>query len=86
MSGTQLIVTTHSPDVLDADWLEDQHIRMVTWHDGATRVMPVSVGSREALREHLMSAGELLRSNALQGMPPGPDAATPLELFEDLAT
>jgi predicted ATPase len=82
----QLIVTTHSPDVLDADWLEDRHIRIVTWQDGATRVMPVSVGSRDALREHLMSAGELLRSNALQGMPPGPDAAAASELFEDLPT
>ena len=82
----QLIVTTHSPDVLDADWLEDRHIRIVTWQDGATRVMPVSVGSRDALTEHLMSAGELLRSNALQGMPPGPVSATASELFEDLAT
>ncbi len=82
----QLIVTTHSPDILDADWLEDRHIRMVTWQDGATRVMPLSVGSRDALRKHLMSAGELLRSNALLGMPPGPDAAIPSELFEDLPT
>jgi predicted ATPase len=80
---TQVIVTTHSPEVLDADWLEDRHIRIVTWQDGATRVMPLSVGSRDALREHLMSAGELLRSNALQGMPTGADNATQLELFED---
>ena len=49
---TQLIVTTHSPEVLDADWLEDRHIRMVTWQDGATRVTPLSVGSRDALRGH----------------------------------
>jgi predicted ATPase len=83
---TQLIVTTHSPEVLDADWLEDRHIRMVTWQDGATRVTPLSVGSREALRGHLMSAGELLRSNALQGVVPAPDTAMPLALFEDLAT
>ena len=83
---TQLIVTTHSPEVLDADWLEDRHIRMVTWQDGATRVMPLSVGSRDALRKHLISAGELLRSNALQGMVPAPDTAMPVELFEDLAT
>ena len=48
--------------------------------------MPLSIGSRDALREHLMSAGELLRSNALHGMPPGPDTATQPELFEDLAT
>ena len=82
---TQLIVTTHSPEVLDAEWLEDRHIRIVTWEDGATRVTPLSVGSREALREHLMSAGELFRSNALDGMPRGPETVRPSELFEDLA-
>jgi predicted ATPase len=82
----QLIVTTHSPDVLDADWLEDRHIRIVTWQDGSTRVMPVSSGSRDALRQHLMKAGELLRSNALQGMPPGLEPTAPSELFEDLPT
>jgi predicted ATPase len=81
---TQVIVTTHSPDVLDGDWLEDRHIRIVMWQDGESRVTPVSDGSRAALREHLMSAGELLRSNALQGMPPEPQNTTQSELFEDL--
>lgn len=42
---TQVIITTHSPDILDADWLEDRHVRIVTWQDGSTRVMPLSVGS-----------------------------------------
>ena len=82
---TQVIVTTHHPEVLDAEWLEDRHIRIVTWEDGETRVSPLSVGSREALREHLMSAGELFRSYALEGMPRGPETAQPSELFEDLA-
>jgi predicted ATPase len=81
---TQVIVTTHSPDALDADWLEDRHIRVVTWQEGATRVTPLSTGSRDVLREHLMSAGELLRSNALHGMSPGPGAAQESQLFEDL--
>ena len=82
---TQVIVTTHSPEVLDAEWLEDRHIRIVTWEDGATRVSPLSTGSREALREHLMSAGELFRSYALEGMAPGPETPRESELFEDLA-
>ena len=55
----QVIVTTHSPDVLDAEWLQDRHIRIVDWQEGATRLTPLSSGSREALQEHLMSAGEL---------------------------
>jgi predicted ATPase len=81
---TQVIVTTQRPDLLDADWLEDRHIRIVDWQDGETRVMPPDVGSREALRQHLMPAGELLRSNALQGMPPGPDAIHGPPLFRDI--
>ena len=69
---TQLVVTTHSPEVLDADWLEDRHIRIVTWREGATHVTPLDAGSCDALRQHLMTAGELLRSNALQGTPTAP--------------
>jgi predicted ATPase len=81
---TQVIVTTHSPEVLDADWLEDQHIRIVSWQEGATRVTPLDIGSREALRQHLMTAGELLRSNALEGMPAGRDTTPQPALFQDI--
>jgi predicted ATPase len=51
----QVIVTTHSPGLLDAPWIEDRHLRMVSWHEEATRVSPVSEASREALRSHLRS-------------------------------
>jgi predicted ATPase len=79
----QVIVTTHSPDVLDAEWLQDRHIRIVSWHEGATRLTPLSSGSREALQEHLMSAGELLRSNALRGEPVSVEAGAQTSLFEE---
>jgi predicted ATPase len=81
---TQVVVTTHSPEILDADWLEDRHIRIVTWEDGVTRVTPLDAGSREALRQHLMTAGELLRSRALEGPPLSPDRCDEPKLFEDL--
>jgi predicted ATPase len=81
---TQVIVTTHSPEVLDADWLEDRHIRVVSWEDGATRVTPPDAGSREALRQHLMTAGELLRSRVLEGPPLDTDKCDEPKLFEDL--
>jgi len=68
----QVIVTTHSPDVLDAKWIEDRHLRIANWEKGATRISQVSPAAREALGEHLMGAGELLRSNAL----------TPADLLE----
>ena len=51
----QVIVTTHSPEVLDADWLQDEHLRIVTWQEGATRILPLAGGTQEALREHLMT-------------------------------
>lgn len=61
----QVIVATHSPDILEAKWIEDRHLRIVTWDDGCTHVARVSADTREALREHLMDAGELMRSGTL---------------------
>ena len=68
----QVVVTTHSPDILDADWIEDRHLRIATCQQGATAIREVSPATRGALGEHLMGAGELLRSNAL----------TPAQLFD----
>jgi predicted ATPase len=64
-SRTQVIVTTHSPDLLDAQWIEDRHLRVASWERGVTRVTPVGEVTRRALQAHLMGAGELMRSNAL---------------------
>lgn len=61
----QVIVTTHSPDLLDAKWIEDRNLRIVTWQDGASHVLLPSEATKRAMSEHLMGAGELLRSNAL---------------------
>jgi predicted ATPase len=61
----QILVTTHSPEVLDAKWIEDRHLRIVSWEEGATHVTPIADASRTALQQHLMSAGELLRADAL---------------------
>lgn len=82
---TQTVATTHSPDILDASWIEDRHLRMVSWDQGATRVTPVSETVRKVLKERLMGAGELLRSNALtaaEGSKPDPST---ISLFEDVA-
>lgn len=65
----QVVVTTHSPELLDARWIEDSQLRIVSWAAGATRISEVSHASREALQQHLMGAGELLRSNALTPPP-----------------
>lgn len=62
---TQIVVTTHSPELLEAKWIQDRHLRIVSWEQGATSVSPISEGVRRVLEEHLMGAGELLRSNVL---------------------
>jgi predicted ATPase len=63
---TQIVATTHSPELLDADWIEPENIRIVTWGEGVTRVLPLGAASVKALKEHLMGAGEQFRSNALR--------------------
>ena len=62
----QVIVTTHSPELLDEKKIRDQHLRMVEWSEGATRITSVSDANRRALEEGLLEAGGLLRTNALE--------------------
>jgi predicted ATPase len=61
----QVLVTTHSPDVLDHKDLDDRHIRVVTIEQNRTLVCPLSETSRRAVRDRLYTAGELLRSDEL---------------------
>lgn len=61
----QVVVTTHSPELLDAKWITDDNLRIVSWQEGASHLLLPSAATREAMRSHLMGAGELLRSNAL---------------------
>jgi len=82
--NSQVIVTTHNSELLDqAKWIEDRHLRIVYWEDGATRVSRIGKAPREALQEHLMGAGELLRSNLLDD-PPLSHAIPEASLFEAL--
>ena len=62
----QVVVTTHSPELLDATWIKDAHLRIVSWQEGESHLLPPSEATRQAMRQHLMGAGELLRSNALE--------------------
>ncbi len=61
----QIVVTTHSPDILDAKWIKDRHLRILVWEHGFTRISRVSKSVQTAMDQHILSAGELLRSNAL---------------------
>jgi hypothetical protein len=82
----QVVVTTHSPDLLDTPLVTDTNLRILTWQEGASHVLRPSAPAREAIRSHLMGAGELLRSNALQAedLPAGEREFNQNSLFEQL--
>lgn len=83
---TQVLVTTHSPELLDAKWVEPENIRVVRWDHGITQVLPLGEATVSVLKNHLMGAGDLMRSSALEPNPGNFFAetnATQLELFAD---
>lgn len=63
---TQVIGTTHSPDLLSEVDLETDGLLVVESRDGNTRMGPVDPPSVEAVRRHLYTPGELLRLDQLQ--------------------
>lgn len=61
----QVLVTTHSPDLLDSKKLDDGFLRVVTMASGKTQIVPLNPMTRRAIRDDLYSPGELLRSDEL---------------------
>lgn len=72
--NTQIIVTTHSPELLDCKWISPENIRVATWSKGVSRIQPLAKADSDTLEEHLMGAGEIMRSEGLK----------PEELFDEL--
>jgi predicted ATPase len=62
----QVIVTSHSPDLLASDELLASSIRSVVAERGATYIANVSAATRSVLMDGLYSAGELLRIGKLE--------------------
>jgi predicted ATPase len=62
---TQVLVTSHSPDLLDDRLLSSDAFLAVVSEGGETRIAPLDEASRSTMREQLFSAGELLRLNQL---------------------
>jgi predicted ATPase len=80
---TQILVTSHSPDLLDDKEIADEHIMAVISRGGETRIGPLDHAGKTAIRDRLYTAGELLRLNQMEpdeallnSMPP-----SQLELF-----
>ena len=61
-----MIVTSHSPDLLDDSGIDSSSILAVVAEGGETKIAKIDNSSREALNTHLTTAGELLRLNQIQ--------------------
>ncbi|MES2742681.1 MAG: AAA family ATPase [Pseudomonadota bacterium] len=82
---TQVIVTSHSPDLLDDMAITPESLLVVASEEGVTRIVPLGQGSRAAMREHMSSAGELLRLNQLlpDPLPLRSENLAQAELFDE---
>jgi predicted ATPase len=65
----QLIITSHSADLLDRKDLDVSTIRTVSVEAGETLIGEVDEASREIVKDQLYTIGELMRGNQLS---PGP--------------
>lgn len=62
----QVIVTSHSPDLLDDHQIQPDQLLAVISEGGETKLAPLDAASRAAMRDQLFSAGELLRLSQLE--------------------
>ena len=62
----QVILTTHSPDLLDAEGVTPERVRVVEARDGATVAGPVDEAGAEIVRDHLNTLGGLERDDRLE--------------------
>lgn len=67
---SQVLVTSHSPDLLDDVGIRPESVLAVSSLGGETVIAPLDRAAREMLRDELFTAGELLRLEQLQ---PDPD-------------
>ena len=63
---TQIVVTSHSPDVLDHVDIETDALLVTELMHGVTTIQGVDGASCQAIRRHLYTPGDLLRMGQLQ--------------------
>lgn len=66
--ATQIIVTTHSPHLVDH--FEPEQIRVVSMEGGETRIAGIKQSQKEAIQRHLMSLSEFMLAEGLQPQSP----------------
>jgi len=60
---TQLLITSHSPHLIDC--FDPENIQVVTMQNGETRISPIRASQREAVKEHLLSLEQIMSSEGL---------------------
>ena len=68
-ANSQILVTSHSPDLLDNEDIPPESIFAVDNVDGITRLGPIDPAGRQVLRDKLFTPGELLRQNQIAADP-----------------
>ncbi len=63
---TQLLVTTHSPELID--FFQPDSIRVATWQEGRTIVSSIKDSQIQSIKEHLTTVGELLQKGNLKSV------------------
>lgn len=63
---SQVVVTSHSPDLLDREDIPEDSLRAVAMCQGGTVIGEVDEAGRMALRDRLYTAGELMRMDQLR--------------------
>lgn len=61
----QILVTSHSADLLDDQDIPTESLLAVDVQDGVTRIAPIDQAGRQVLHDRLFTPGELLRQNQL---------------------
>jgi predicted ATPase len=75
--SVQVVLTSHSTDLLDNPEIPGDAIRAVSWENGQTEIMGIDSTIRSALHDRLYTAGELLRMGRLL-----PESRQPREASE----
>ncbi len=78
---TQVVITTHSADLIDQLNPEEDRLIAVQSLEGTTRLGNVDQPSQAAIRDHLYTAGELLRMDQLEIDPADLQRQEQLTLF-----
>ncbi|OWV78027.1 hypothetical protein ATY77_29615 [Rhizobium sp. R634] len=70
----QVIITTHSPELIDHPSIGIENIRIVRSDEGDTSIRPADKASKEVVQRNLLTPGDLLRKNQLE-----PEKAKPMQ-------